>query len=78
MATILIIDGDESVLGMIGQMLSEAGYDVQGASDGEIGLHLLDTLTFDLSGGPSNASDAAPVPSGVKRVIRFERVQKRV
>ena len=78
MATILIIDGDESVLGMIGQMLSEAGYDVQGASDGEIGLHLLDTLTFDLSGGPSNASDAAPVQSGVKRVIRFERVQKRV
>jgi DNA-binding response OmpR family regulator len=48
MATILIIDDDEILTGMISRMLSDAGYDVQCANDGKIGLQLVDTLFFDL------------------------------
>ena len=48
MARILVIDDDEILNDMIVQLLSEAGYEVEGARDGSYGLNLLETNLFDL------------------------------
>lgn len=48
MARILVIDDDEIMNGMIVQLLSEVGYEAEGAEDGSLGLRLLETKTFDL------------------------------
>jgi DNA-binding response OmpR family regulator len=48
MSKILVIDDDEIMNGMIMQLLSEAGYEVEGARDGEIGLKLFEGASFDL------------------------------
>jgi DNA-binding response OmpR family regulator len=47
-AKILVIDDDEIMNGMIVQLLSEAGYEVQGAQDGRYGLKILESKQFDL------------------------------
>jgi len=41
MAKILVIDDDEIMNGMTVQLLSEAGYEAEGAQDGDCGLKLL-------------------------------------
>jgi len=48
MARILVIDDDDILNDMIVQLLSEAGYEVEGARDGGCGLRLLETNLFDL------------------------------
>jgi len=48
MARILIIDDDEMMNGMIVQLLSEAGYETESATDGNLGLRLLRDNAFDL------------------------------
>ena len=48
MARILVIDDDEIMNDMIVQLLSEAGYEAEGALDGSRGLKLLETQPFDL------------------------------
>jgi DNA-binding response OmpR family regulator len=48
MAKILVIDDDEIMNGMIMQLLSEAGYEVEGAHDGSLGLKMLTSEKFDL------------------------------
>jgi DNA-binding response OmpR family regulator len=48
MARILVIDDDDIMNGMIVQLLSEVGYEVEGAEDGGLGLRLLETKPFDL------------------------------
>jgi DNA-binding response OmpR family regulator len=48
MARILVIDDDEIVNGMIVQMLTEAGFEAEGAHDGAQGLKLFDQKTYDL------------------------------
>jgi DNA-binding response OmpR family regulator len=48
MASILVVDDDEIMNDMIVQLLSEAGYDAQGACDGNAGLKLLAAKAFDL------------------------------
>jgi len=48
MARILVIDDDDIMNGMIMQLLSEAGYEVEGAEDGNLGLKKLASEKFDL------------------------------
>ena len=48
MAKILVIDDDEIMNGMTVQLLSEAGYEAEGAQDGDCGLKLLESKPFDL------------------------------
>jgi DNA-binding response OmpR family regulator len=48
MARILVIDDDEIINDMIVQMLSEAGYEAEGAKDGSLGLKLLASKPFEL------------------------------
>ena len=48
MARILVIDDDDILNDIIVQLLSEAGYEVEGARDGGCGLRLLETNLFDL------------------------------
>jgi DNA-binding response OmpR family regulator len=48
MASILVIDDDEIMNGMIVQLLTEAGYNAEGARDGKRGLTMLDAKPFDL------------------------------
>jgi len=48
MARILVIDDDEIMNEMLVQLLSRAGYEVEGAQDGGLGLKLLETKQFDL------------------------------
>lgn len=48
MTKILVIDDDEFVNGMMVQFLSEVGYEVQGARDGNCALKLLGLEPFDL------------------------------
>ena len=48
MARILVIDDDEIMNDMVIQMLSKAGYDAEGAKDGNSGLELLESKPFDL------------------------------
>ena len=48
MAKILVIDDDDIMNGMTVQLLSEAGYEAEGARDGDCGLKLLATKAFDL------------------------------
>jgi DNA-binding response OmpR family regulator len=47
-ARILVIDDDEIMNDMIVQLLSEAGYEAEGARDGGRALKLLETGSFDL------------------------------
>jgi len=48
MARILVIDDDEIMNGMTVQLLSEAGYEAEGAHDGDSGLKILASKQFDL------------------------------
>ncbi|MBF0409354.1 MAG: response regulator [Candidatus Riflebacteria bacterium] len=48
MARILIIDDDELVNGMLVQLLSNEGYEVESTIDGNCGLKLWETRQFDL------------------------------
>jgi DNA-binding response OmpR family regulator len=48
MARILVIDDDEIMNEMMVQLLSESGYEAEGARDGSHGMTLLDTKPFDL------------------------------
>ena len=48
MKRILVIDDDIIVNDMIVQLLTEAGYEAEGALDGSRGLKLLDAKPFDL------------------------------
>jgi len=48
MSRILVLDDDDIVLGMLLRWLSTAGYEVEGAGDGECGLRLLEIKPFDL------------------------------
>jgi DNA-binding response OmpR family regulator len=48
MARILVIDDDEITNGMIVQLLTEAGYEAEGARDGNRGLMLFGSKPFDL------------------------------
>ena len=48
MAKILVIDDDEIMNGMTVQLLAEAGYEAEGAFDGNSGLKCLDAQSFDL------------------------------
>lgn len=48
MKKILVIDDDELMNKSIVHLLSEAGYEAQGALDGNSGLHLLKMNSFDL------------------------------
>ena len=48
MANILVIDDDEILNAMIVQLLSDAGFTVEGARDGDRGLELFETKPFDL------------------------------
>ncbi len=48
MARILVIDDDEIMNEMLVQLLSRAGYEVEGAQDGSLGLKLLEMKQFDL------------------------------
>src|SRR3972149_5281230 len=46
--TILVVDDDEDILDLIERHLSNRGYEVLTAYDGEQAISLLDKLTFDL------------------------------
>jgi len=48
MVRILVIDDDEIMNGMIVQMLSEAGYEAEGVQDGNGGLKMFESKSFDL------------------------------
>ena len=48
MAKILVIDDDEIMNSMTVQLLSEAGYEAEGAHDGNCGLRMLGSKLFDL------------------------------
>jgi DNA-binding NtrC family response regulator len=48
MARILIIDDQESIRRVVRRALEQDGHEVFEASDGEIGMEILETQTFDL------------------------------
>lgn len=48
MARILVIDDDKIMNGMIGQLLSEAGYEAEAAENGSRGLAMMSVRPFDL------------------------------
>lgn len=48
MARVLVIDDDTIMNDMVVQLLSQSGYEVEGASDGMAGLKLIETTQFDL------------------------------
>jgi DNA-binding response OmpR family regulator len=48
MARILVIDDDEILNDMMVQLLTESGYEVEGARDGDRGLQLFNSNAYDL------------------------------
>ncbi len=48
MKKILVIDDDEQVVTLIGRWLAKAGYEVEGACDGDRGLRVLENERVDL------------------------------
>jgi len=48
MARVLVLDDDESLLKMLLLWLTIAGFEAEGAGDGDSGLRLLETKPFDL------------------------------
>lgn len=48
MTRILVIDDDATILGVLVEMLTDAGYEVAAASDGKVGVRLFRQAPFDL------------------------------
>jgi len=72
MKKILVIDDDEFVNGMIVQLLSEAGYEVEGAQDGNSGLKILESKQFDLI-----VTDIVmPEKEGIETIIAIRSMNK--
>ena len=72
MARILVIDDDEFVNGMIVQLLSEAGYEADGACDGISGLTFLQSKQFDLV-----VTDIVmPEKEGIETIIAIRNMNK--
>ena len=74
MAKILVIDDDDIVNGMIVQLLSEAGYDAVGAQDGDRGLKLVETESFDMI-----VTDIVmPKKEGLETILELRKKNKMV
>ncbi|HTY11399.1 MAG TPA: response regulator [Bacteroidota bacterium] len=72
MPKILVIDDDEFVNGMIVQLLSEAGYEAEGARDGNSGLKILESKQFDLI-----VTDIVmPEKEGIETIIAIRNINK--
>ncbi len=72
MSKILVIDDDEIMNGMTVQLLSEAGYEVEGAHDGDIGLKMLASKPFDLV-----VTDIVmPEKEGIETIIAIRKGSK--
>ena len=74
MPRILVIDDDEIMNEMIVQLLSDAGYDVEGARDGDLGLKILEAKSFDLI-----VSDIVmPEKEGIETILTIRKHNKTV
>ena len=74
MAIILVIDDDEIVNAMIVQLLSEAGYTVESARNGRIGLMMLANASFDLI-----VTDIVmPDKEGLETIIDIRKISKTI
>ncbi len=74
MARILVIDDDEIMNSMIVQLLSEVGYEAEGAEDGNLALKLLETKTFDLI-----VTDIImPEKEGLETIVAIRKTNKTV
>ena len=74
MATILVIDDDEIVNGMLVQLLTEAGYAVLSAANGRKGLALVETAAFDLI-----VTDIVmPDKEGLETIIAIKKLNKAI
>lgn len=74
MARILVIDDDEILNGMIVQMLTEAGYEAEGARDGNRGLKLLESKPFDLI----ITDIVMPEKGGLEAILAIRRTNKTI
>jgi len=72
MPKILVIDDDEFVNGMIVQLLSEAGYEAEGAGDGNSGLKILESKQFDLI----ITDIVMPEKEGIETIIAIRNMDK--
>ena len=74
MARILVIDDDEIMNGMIVQLLSEAGHDVEGVQDGNSGLKMFESKPFDLI-----VTDIVmPEKEGIETIISIRNKSKNI
>ena len=74
MARILVIDDDEIMNSIIVQLLSEVGYEAEGAEDGNLALKLLETKTFDLI-----VTDIImPEKEGLETIVAIRKTNKTV
>ena len=74
MSKILVIDDDDFLTGMIIQLLSKAGYEVECATDGKRGLRLLETNSYDLI-----VTDIVmPEKEGLETILDIRKMRKTV
>jgi DNA-binding response OmpR family regulator len=74
MARILVIDDDEIMNSMIVQLLSEAGYEVESAQDGNRGLRLWEAKSYDLI----ITDIVMPEKEGLETILAIRRKSKTV
>ncbi len=74
MAKILVIDDDDIVNDMIVQLLSEAGYDAEGVQNGDRGLKLVESKSFDMI-----VTDIVmPEKEGLETILEIRKKNKSV
>lgn len=74
MGRILVIDDDEIMNKMIVQLLSEAGHEVKGATDGNNGLKLLQSNHFELI-----VTDIVmPEKEGLETILAIRKISKTI
>jgi DNA-binding response OmpR family regulator len=73
-ARILVIDDDDIMNNMIVQMLFEAGYEAEGARDGNIGLKLYASRQYDLV-----VTDIVmPEKEGIETILAIRKASKSI
>ena len=74
MSKILVIDDDEILNGMLVQLLSQAGYEAEGALDGKLGIRLLEAKPFDLI-----VTDIVmPEKEGLETILDIRKLRKNI
>jgi DNA-binding response OmpR family regulator len=74
MATILVIDDDEIVNGMLVQLLTEEGYAVRSAGNGRTGMALVETSPVDLI----ITDIVMPDKEGLETIIAIKKISKTI